>query len=92
MTFQYENVQVDVVSVNNAFRCSKNRIKHLFSKIMENIYSSGNADLISVVCSGPISLKNFQTLEVFQRKTNIHSSVCLDWPNLRFWGLVYCLK
>lgn len=45
-TFQHENVQVDVVPVYNAFRCSKNRVKHLFSKILENIYSSRNVDLI----------------------------------------------
>lgn len=38
-TFQYENVQVDVVFVYIAISCSKKRVKYLFSKISENFFS-----------------------------------------------------
>ena len=80
-TFQYENVQVDVVFVYIAFSCSNKRVKYLYSKILENFYSSQNVELRSCRLCWPC----------FSEKRS-GTYVCLDWHSLRVLGLVYCLN
>lgn len=79
-TFQYVNVQVDVVFVYIAFSCSKS-LKYLFSKIPENFYSSQN-----------VELRNRGLCWPYFSEKHSGTSVCLDWHSLRVLGLLYCLN